>query len=159
MTLSTQMAEPRTHAGVLHDSPESLENPPHVHAGVHVKIKDHRDFHDMACCGLQDAGTRVTEAKRQADDAQDQIRAHREHSRRVSAEYGTAEEDPNECVECVGQLIRDTAGATHALSCGSTDRDSNEVRYFREALDMIGDFLRWGARREVAEIILVERQT
>ena len=42
--------------------------------------------------------------------------------------------------------------------CGVPDRDSNEVRYLQVALDMIEDFQRRGARREVAEIILVERQ-
>ena len=111
----------------------------------------------MACRDLQDAGTRVTEAKRKADDAQDQIRAHRERCRRVLVEYETAEEDLIECLGRVGQLIRGTAGGTHALSCGTTDRDSNEVRYLQEALDMVEDFQR-GARREVARIILVERQ-
>ena len=62
-----------------------------------------------------------------------QVRDHRERCRRVSAEYGTAEEDLNECLVRMGQLIRDTAGATHALSCGTTDRDSNEARYLQEA--------------------------
>ena len=45
-----------------------------------------------------------------------QVRDHRERCRRVSAEYGTAEEDLNECLVRMEQLIRDTAGATRALS-------------------------------------------
>ena len=61
------------------------------------------------------------------------VRAHRERCRRVSAEYGTAEEDLNECLVGMKQLIRHSAGATHALSCGTTDRDSNEARYLQEA--------------------------
>ena len=58
----------------------------------------------------------------------------------------------------MGQLTRDTAGATHALSCGTTDRDCNEVRYLQESLDMIEDFQRRDARRKVADIIMVKRQ-
>ena len=76
----------------------------------------------------------------------------------MSEEFETAEEDLNECLGRMAQLMQDTAGATHALSCGTTDRDSNEVRYLEEALDMMEDFQRRIARRDVAEIILVERQ-
>ena len=65
-----------------------------------------------ACRGLEDAGERITETTRKADDAHDQIRAHRD---RVSAEFETAEEELNECLGRVEQLIRDTAGATRAL--------------------------------------------
>ena len=74
----------------------------------------------------------------------------------MSAEHGTAEEDQNEGLGRMGQLIRDTAGATHALSC-TTDRDCNEAKYLQEALDMIEDFQQRDTRHEVAEIILVER--
>ena len=70
---------------------------------------------------------------------------HRECYRRVLVvEYGTAEETLNESRGRVGQLIRDTSGATHALSCGTID--------MQEALDMMEDFQRLGARRKVAEI-------
>ena len=62
-----------------------------------------------------------------------QVRAHRERCPPVSAEYGTAEEDLNECLVRMGQFIRDNAGATHALSCGITDCDSNEARYVQQA--------------------------
>ena len=47
------------------------------------------------------------------------------------------------------QLIKDTAGATHALSCGVADRDSHEIHSLQDAADMIEDFQRRGARREV----------
>ena len=63
----------------------------------------------------------------------------------------------------LGHLVKDTAGATHDLSCGVPDRDSNEAKYLREALDMIDDFQRPTFRRYFAgqgttEVILVERQ-
>ena len=61
-----------------------------------------------------------------------------------------------------GQLVKDTAGATHALSCGVPDRECNEEKYLQEALDMIEEFQRRGSRRgsssQQTEIILTERQ-
>ena len=114
------------------------------------------DLHDAAYRGLEDAG-KWTIKKRQADDAHDQISAHRDRCRRAT-EFVTAEEDLNDCLGRMGQLAQDTAGGTHALSCGVPDRDSNEVRYLQEALDMIEDFQRRGARQEEAETILVKRQ-
>ena len=137
--------------GVLHDSGKSLDN-------AFMNMQESMSKFKEACRDLQDAGTRVAETKRKVDDVQDLIRAHRERCRRVSEEYGTAEEDLNECPGRMGQLMRDTAGATHASSCCTTDRDFNEVRYLQEALDMMEDFQRRRSRREVAENILLERQ-
>ena len=57
----------------------------------------------------------------------------------------------------MGQHIKDTAGATHALSCDVPDREPNEVRYLQEALELIEDFQRRGSCREATEITLVER--
>ena len=74
----------------------------------------------------------------------------------MSAEYGTAEEDLNDCLGRMDQLIRDTAGAIHALR-GTTERDCNGVKYIQKALDMIEDFQRRDTRLDFIEIILVER--
>ena len=62
---------------------------------------------------------------------------YRERCRCLSAVCGKAEQDLNESLGRVGQFIRDTAGATHALSCGTTDRDCNQVKCLQEALDEI----------------------
>ena len=72
-----------------------------------------------ACRDLQDAGTRVAETKRKADDAQDLIRAHRECCRRVSAEYGTAKKDLN---ECLGRMR-----PAHARHCRGNTCDRHAV--------------------------------
>ena len=48
-----------------------------------------------------------------------------------------AEEVLNNGVGCLGTLVKDTAGATHALTCGVPDLESNETKYLKEALDMI----------------------
>ena len=70
----------------------------------------------------------------------------------------STEEELNDSLGRMGQLIEDTVAATRALSCGVPDRDSNEVFYLQEALDMIEDFQRRGSRWEATEITLEERQ-
>ena len=104
---------------------------------------------------LKDSGAKLNEAKRKAEDAQ--VKVCRESCRRLSAVRGTAEEDRNESLGRMGWPIRDTAGTTHALSCGTTDRDCNAVRYLQEALDTIQNVQRRDTRREVPKIMLVER--
>ena len=86
---------------------------------------------------LEDAGKRITETKRKADDAHDQMRTHRDRCRRATKEFEMAEEDLNDSLGRVGQPIKDIARATHALWCGVPDRESNEAHYLEEALDMI----------------------
>ena len=54
------------------------------------------------------------------------------------------EEELNHSLERLGQLIKDTAWATHALSCGVPDRESSEVRFLQEALDLIEECQRRG---------------
>ena len=116
--------------GVLQDARESLDIAfMHMQDSMSI-FKDRRDLHDAAYRGVEDAGKRITETKRKADDAHDQIRARRDRCRRVTAEFVTAEEDLNDCLGRMEQLALDTARATHALSCG----DSNEVRYLQETL-------------------------
>ena len=112
------------------------------------KLKDCRGLHSAAYQSLEDAGKRTTETKRKADDTQDQIRAHWDRCRRATEEFVTAEEDLHDCLGRVGQLVTDSAGATHALSCGVPDRDSNEVCYLQEALDMIEDVQIWWSVKE-----------
>ena len=40
-----------------------------------------------------------------------------------------AEEVLNDSLDCLGTLVKDRAGATHALTCGVPDRESNETKY------------------------------
>ena len=70
-----------------------------------------------------------------------QVRAHRERCRRVSAEYrdrrGRLERVPGPH----GAAHTRPAGATHALSCGTTDRDSNEARYLLQEAQFFSSWL------------------
>ena len=66
---------------------------------------------------------------------------------------------------CLGTLVKDTAGATHALAYGVPDRELNETKYLKDALKVIND---WQSRcsrrlseghldRDSTEVVLVER--
>ena len=46
-----------------------------------------------------------------------------------SEKFEAAEHDLTERVGCIRELVGDTAAATSALSCGTNDRNSNELRY------------------------------
>ena len=56
-----------------------------------TKVDDSREVHDVVWRDPQAAGTRAFEMKRNADDAQDQVRAHRDRCRRETKELETAE--------------------------------------------------------------------
>ena len=105
----------------------------------------------LRAVGLEDAGKKTIEMKRKADDAYDRISSHREQCQRATKELASAAEEVNDSLGRLGQLIKDTAGATHALSCGVPDRETNEARCLPEALDLIEEF----QRREPSR---VERQ-
>ena len=85
--------------------------------------------------------------------------------RRVTSDHVKAEEALSNGVGCPGTLVKDTAGATHALTRGVPDRESNESKYLKEALDMINDWQSRCSRRrseshddqETTEVILVEK--
>ena len=91
---------------MLHDTQESLDITFMDMQDPQSKFKDSLDLHDTACRDLQDAGTRFNEAKRKADDTQDQVQVHRGRCRRLSAVYGTPEENLSEGLGRMGELIR-----------------------------------------------------
>ena len=49
------------------------------------KVNGSQDPHDMTCRDLKDADTKFNDARRKADDAQDQVEVHKERCRRLSA--------------------------------------------------------------------------
>ena len=118
------------------------------------KVDDSGEVHDVVCRDLQAAGTRTFEVKLKAGDSYERIQTHGDRCRRATKELETAEEDLDDSLGRMGQLKKDTVGATHALSCG----ESNEARYLQEALDMIGKFRGQGPAGERPEITPVERQ-
>ena len=95
------------------------------------KVQDSQECCDKAWQDWQEAGTSVKEAKRMAEVVHEQVSDHLERYRRMSAVYATTEEDLNDGLGRMSELIRDTAGATHSLSCGTTDRYCNEGKYLQ----------------------------
>ena len=79
----------------------------------------------------------------------------REDCHRLSEEHVTAEDDFNEGLGCVRALVGDTAAATSALSCGTNDRDDNELKYLQEALCLVDGLLGRRSHNE-HELITVE---
>ena len=73
------------------------------------KVDDSREANDVVCLDLQAAGARTFEMNSKADDAHDQIGAHRNRCRRATKEYEAAQEDLNDSLGRLGQLIKDTA--------------------------------------------------
>ena len=119
------------------------------------KVDDSREAHDVVCRDLQAPGTRAVVMKRKTPRTK--IRAHRDRCQRATKEFETVEKDLNDSLGRPGHLINDTAGATHTLSCGVPDRESNETRYLQEAVDLIEEFERRGSNQGTTEITLVER--
>ena len=75
-------------------------------------------------------------------------------------EHLSAEEEQNNSLGYLGDLVKDTAGTIHALTCAVPHRKTNEVRYLQEALDLTAEFQRRGSRRSSShqmEINLVQR--
>ena len=86
------------------------------------------------------------ELKRKADDAHDRTRSHGERCWRPTKDHMMAEEFLNNGLGCLGDLVKDTTGATRSLTCGGPDRESNDVSYLQEAINMIAELQRRGSR-------------
>ena len=114
---------------------------------------------------MKETGRRhYSELKRKAEEAHTRTCLQRESMRRATSDHVKAEEVLNNG-GCLGTVAKDTAGATHAVTPGVPDRESNETPYVKEALDMINDWQSRCCRRrseshdgqETTEEILVER--
>ena len=60
---------------------------------------------------------------------------------------------------CAGELVRDAAAATQSLSCGTSDKDCNEVKYLQEALDLLESFTTETPIAKPLNLFLVERSS
>ena len=123
------------------------------------ELNNCRALHDVACDELKEASQRTIELKRKADDAHDRTRSHRDRCRRATKEHVRAEEALNDDLGYLGLLVKDTANATHALSCGVPDMNGK----LGKALDLIDEWQARGSRRsleghddrEATEMVLV----
>ena len=94
------------------------------------------------------------------------VATHMERTRRITNEHARAEGHVNDGIGSLGQAVQAAAKATHSLTCGVPDRESNEVKYLREATELIEAWQHQllsgqpmsGPPSEHSEVILVERQ-
>ena len=89
---------------------------------------------------MEEEGRRHSELKRKAEEGHTRTFLQRECIRRATSDHVKAEVVFNNGVGCLGTIVRETANATHALTCGVLDRESNETKYLREATDMIEEW-------------------
>ena len=75
-------------------------------------------------------------AETKSHGSQEKKISHREHTRRINNEHVRAEALVNS-VGKLGSCVREAAAATHSLTCGVPDRESNKIKYLREAFDLI----------------------
>ena len=96
-------------------------------------------------------------------EAHENMISHRGRTRRITNEHTRAEAAVNYSLENFGCCVKEAAAATHSLTCGISDRKSNEIKYLRVAID------EWHRRRqgvppasrpssEHGKEVLIERQ-
>ena len=100
---------------------------------------------DKEFANMQHPLESAKEAQRCAEIAAQLVHDSREDYHRLSEDYEAVEDDLNEELGCVRALVGDTAAATSTLSCGTNDRDSNELKYFQEALRLVDSLFCWEA--------------
>ena len=129
-------------------------------------VCNRRATHEVICVEAKKALHRTFETKRKAPELHEDVAAHRERTRRITNENARTEAYVNDGIGSLGNALQAAATATHSLTCGVPDRESNETKYLREATKLIEarqhHFLSGqptsGPPSEHGEVILVERQ-
>ena len=85
----------------------------------------------------KEASQRTPDLKRKAREAHEKTRSHRERCRRITNEHTTSEAAVNHSLGFLGWCVKETAAATHSLTCDVPDRESNEGRYLTQATELI----------------------
>ena len=89
---------------------------------------------------VKKASQRTAELKRKATEAHEKTRSHRERCRRITNEHTRSEAAVNHSLGFLGWCVKETAAATHSLTCGVPDRESNEIRYLKQATELIEEW-------------------
>ena len=97
------------------------------------EVSNRRAVHGELSVAAKQALQRTLEVKRKATELQEDVAIQRERTRRIMGEHARAEGHVNDGVCSLGKALRAAARATHSLTCGVPDRESNEVKYLREA--------------------------
>ena len=135
-------------------------------AAHEATVCNRRATHEAICVEARKALHRTYDTKRKASEKQESLATHRERTRRISNEHARAEGHVNDGIGSLGRAVQAAAKATHSLTCGVPDRESNEVKYLPEATELIegwqlqlqGGQSMNGPSSEQSKVILVERQ-
>ena len=133
---------------------------------VFREVCNRRAAHEEICVDAKKVLQRAFETKRKATEIHEDVAAHRERTRRITNVHARAEGHVNDGIGSLGKAPQAAAKATHSLTCGVPDRESNETKYLREATELIQKWQHQllsgqpmsGPPSEHSEVILVERQ-
>ena len=102
------------------------------------EVNSKRATHETTCVEARKAWQRTHDSKRKASEAQENL-CHRERTRRISNDHARTKAQVNDSLGTLGEAVRAAAQATHSLTCGVPDRESNETKYLRVATELIED--------------------
>ena len=130
------------------------------------EVCNRRATHEAICVEARKALHRAYDIKRKASEIQESLATHKKRTRRISNEHARAEGHVNDGIGSLGRAVQAAAKATHSLTCGVPDRESNEAKYLREATELIegwqlqlqGGQAMKGPSSEHSEVILVEKK-
>ena len=95
---------------------------------------------DELCVDAKKALQRTLEVKRKATEIQEDVAVHRERTGHITNEHARAEGHVNDAIGFLGKALQAAARATHSLTCGVRDRESNETKYLREPTELIEEW-------------------
>ena len=78
---------------------------------------------------MKKASQHTGDLKRKAAEAHEKTRSHPERCRRITSEHTRSEATVNHSLGSLGWCVKETAAATHSLTCDVSDHESNEIRY------------------------------
>ena len=108
--------------------------------GALREVSNRRRTHEAMCAEVKRASHRTSECKRKAMEAHQSVVSLRERTRRVTNENTRAEAAVNHTLGNLGCCVKEAAAATHSLTCGVLDRESNEIRYLKQATELIEEW-------------------
>ena len=117
-------------------------------------------------CRSDEGAASYKKIKRKASEVQEGLATHRGANKDASR-TSTPDRKASSVTELAPcRAVQAAAKATHSLTCGVPDRESNEVKYLREATELIeawqqqlqGGLPMSEPPSEHSEVILVERQ-
>ena len=98
------------------------------------KEANRRAAHDEFCVDAKKALQNAhSKSKRKATEIQEDVAIHKERTRRITNEHARAEGHVNDGIGSLGKACKQRPGLHTSLTCGVPDRESNEVKYLREA--------------------------